>query len=91
MAWFCNHYWCECCGSEWNDEWSSMCDDDCPVCQARHMSPDFSDDLTKVVHRRAHSFIVLLSPEAAEDTPKYEPVAEFRTLELAEAYVHTGV
>jgi len=30
--WFENHYVCSNCGCEWTDEWSCMCDDDCPEC-----------------------------------------------------------
>ena len=44
-GWFRNYYRCERCGHEWEDEWSCMCDDDCPECGARHMSPYKSDDL----------------------------------------------
>ena len=44
-GWFRNYYRCEACGHEWEDEWSCMCDDDCPECGARHMSPFKSDDL----------------------------------------------
>jgi hypothetical protein len=88
MAWFRNHYRCERCDGEWTDEWSCMCDDDCPACGLRHMSPYSSDDLTKVVERRAHLFVVLQSPESAEWTPDYEEVASFLTLELAEVFMH---
>jgi predicted nucleic acid-binding Zn-ribbon protein len=48
MAWFNNHYECARCGSAWSDEWSYMCDDDCPHCGARHMTPTESDDLTEI-------------------------------------------
>jgi predicted nucleic acid-binding Zn-ribbon protein len=44
MAWFRNFYQCERCGHEWADEWSATCDDDCPRCGARHMSPYKSED-----------------------------------------------
>jgi hypothetical protein len=43
-SWFVNHYRCYRCGNEWSDEWSCMCDDDCPACGARHCSPYDSDD-----------------------------------------------
>ena len=45
MAWFRNYYKCERCGSHWADEWSATCDDDCPRCGARHMSPYESEDV----------------------------------------------
>jgi DNA-directed RNA polymerase subunit RPC12/RpoP len=45
MAWFRNHYECARCGQQWTDEWSATCDDDCPHCGARHMSPYKSDEV----------------------------------------------
>jgi predicted nucleic acid-binding Zn-ribbon protein len=45
MAWFRNFYRCERCGHEWADEWTATCDDDCPRCGARHMSPFKSEDI----------------------------------------------
>jgi hypothetical protein len=44
MAWFINYYQCPRCGQTWCDEWSAQCDDDCPCCSARHISPHKSDD-----------------------------------------------
>jgi len=44
MAWFRNHYKCARSGHEWTDMWSAMCDDDCPACGARHMSPIKSEE-----------------------------------------------
>ena len=46
MPWFRNHYRCPNCSETWCDEWSAMCDDDCPKCGARHISPYKSDDET---------------------------------------------
>ena len=45
MPWFRNHYRCDRCGHEWSDDWAATCDDDCPHCGARHMSPYKSDDI----------------------------------------------
>lgn len=45
MAWFRNYYRCARCGHSWTDEWTATCDDDCPQCGARHMSPQRSEDL----------------------------------------------
>lgn len=42
---FLNHYRCPNCGTKWDDEWSAMCDDDCPQCGTRHVSPYASDDI----------------------------------------------
>jgi len=91
MAWFRNYYQCERCDGEWIDEWSCMCDDDCPTCGLRHMTPHFSDDLTEVIERWARLFVVLRSPESAEWTPDYERMGSFPTLELAEASMHAKI
>lgn len=45
MPWFRNYYRCARCGEEWTDDWSATCDDDCPHCGARHMSPYKSEDV----------------------------------------------
>lgn len=45
MALFRNYYQCARCHQEWTDEWSATCDDDCPHCGARHMSPYKSEEL----------------------------------------------
>ena len=52
MDWFRNHYRCDRCGQEWTDEWSATCDDDCPHCGARHMSPQHSEDIARPVSAR---------------------------------------
>jgi hypothetical protein len=75
VAWFRNYYTCCRCSFGWSDEWSSMCDDDCPHCGARHMSPHESDDLTEVVEERDGKFIALRSPESAGDAPDYQEIA----------------
>ena len=41
---FDNHYDCPRCGTAWTDTWSAQCDDDCPNCGLRHISPSSSDD-----------------------------------------------
>jgi len=41
---FHNHYQCPRCDHEWEDVWDCRCDDDCPVCGARHISAHSSDD-----------------------------------------------
>src|SRR5438477_5442091 len=45
MALFRNYYRCARCQRTWTDEWSATCDDDCPHCGARHMSPFKSEDV----------------------------------------------
>jgi hypothetical protein len=42
---FRNYYRCAECGCEWTDVWTAQCDDDCPWCGARHMSPYKSEDV----------------------------------------------
>jgi hypothetical protein len=44
MAWFRNYNRFARCAHEGTDEWSATCDDDCPRCGARHMSPYEGDD-----------------------------------------------
>jgi predicted nucleic acid-binding Zn-ribbon protein len=87
MAWFCNYYQCERCGHEWTDEWSCMCDDDCPHCGARHMTPYDSDDLTEIIEKRDGLYVVLRSPDTAGHSPDYYDLAEFTTYQLAEVYL----
>jgi hypothetical protein len=87
MTWFRNYYMCARCGSKWKDEWSCMCDDDCPRCGARHMSPYKSDDLTEVIERREDGFAVVRSPDTAEHRPDYQEVASFPTRRSAKAFL----
>ena len=54
------------------------------------MSPDDSDDLTTVVGSDGHKFVVLWSPETAEDGPDYRELGSFPTREQAEAFIATG-
>jgi LmbE family N-acetylglucosaminyl deacetylase len=77
MAWYRNYYACARCSHDWPDEWSCMCDDDCPDCGARHMSPYESDNLTTVVERENGQFVVLWSPETAEHQPDYRELGRF--------------
>jgi predicted nucleic acid-binding Zn-ribbon protein len=90
MACYRNYYKCARCGRDWPDEWSCMCDDDCPHCGARHMSPYESDNLTTVIERDDGAFIVLWSPETAEHKPDYRELGRFVTRAEAEAFVATG-
>lgn len=75
MAWFRNRYECARCGKEWTDEWSCMCDDDCPHCGARHMSPSDSDDLTEIIEESDGVYVFLRSPDTAEHSPDYSEIA----------------
>lgn len=89
MAWFRNNYKCASCGRKWSDEWSCMCDDDCPHCGARHMSPYNSADLTELIEDRGIEFVVLRSSDEAEHDPDYIEIAKFPTREQAEIYLKT--
>lgn len=42
---FRNHYTCPRCGRQWTDDWECQCDDDCPTCGCRHISPERSEDV----------------------------------------------
>lgn len=42
---FLNHYDCPFCGHKWHSVWSAMCDDTCPECHARNISPVSSEEL----------------------------------------------
>lgn len=90
MAWFLNRYDCDRCGQSWIDEWSCMCDDDCPRCGARHMSPSDSEDLTEIVESRGGAFVVLWSPETAEHDPDYRELGVFSTEAKARAFLEAG-
>jgi DNA-directed RNA polymerase subunit RPC12/RpoP len=90
MAWYRNYYECARCGRNWQDEWSCTCDDDCPHCGARHMSPTDSDDLTQVIVKEAAEFVVLWSPETAEHDASYCELGRFPTRAAAKAFLATG-
>jgi DNA-directed RNA polymerase subunit RPC12/RpoP len=45
---FRNFYRCARCDHTWTDVWSATCDDDCPRCGARHMSPYKSEDVKDI-------------------------------------------
>src|SRR5262249_2092615 len=67
-----NHYRCARCGREWTDKWSAACDDDCPHCGARHMSPLTSEPATTL--RGLVSHIVRQIADArdrGEDNPAW--------------------
>ena len=46
---FINFYRCPRCGEGWDDVWSCMCDDECPVCGCRHISPLKSFDMDEQI------------------------------------------
>ncbi len=89
MAWYLNHYECARCGRHWQDEWSCMCDDDCPHCGARHMSPVDSDDLTEIIIKDGDDFVVLRSAYSAEQRANYRKVGRFASLAAVQEYLAT--
>jgi hypothetical protein len=42
-TWYVNFYKCPRCGTKWEDEWSSMCNDECP--ELSDIAPYESHDL----------------------------------------------
>ena len=90
MAWFLNRYRCERCDRTWSDEWSCMCDDECPYCEAGDMSPFKSEDMTEMVVPDGDEFVVVRSPDSAEDDPEYQEVRRFPTRTKAEEFLSSA-
>lgn len=89
MPWFRNHYTCARCARSWKDAWSAMCDDDCPHCGARHMSPANGDDLSRIIDRDGDDYVVLESAEEPKHYPDYREIGWFATLPEAESFRRT--
>ena len=89
MSWFTNFYSCSECGNSWQDEWSATCDDDCPHCGARHMSPCDSDDLSVIVEGPDDEgvYTVMRSDDDAEDSPDYQRVFRTNSKERAQEWI----
>ena len=87
MAWFLNLYKCDRCKRRWADEWSCMCDDECPHCGARDMTPYNSEDLTELIEQDGSEFVALRSPASAEHAPDYCEVGRFPTRAKAEEFL----
>ena len=83
MAWFLNFYKCERCKRRWTDEWSCMCDNTCPSCGARDMSPFDSHNLTDIVEQDGKEFVAIRSSNSAEHDPDYRELGRFPTHEAA--------
>ena len=43
-----NFYHCPRCAHEWEDCWDCQCDDDCPKCDCRHISPYKSEEIDQL-------------------------------------------
>jgi hypothetical protein len=89
MAWFLNIYRCPRCKRIWTDEWSCMCDDDCPHCGARHTSPSHSEDLTEFVDQDGDEFVAIRSPDSAEHDPGYQELGRFPSRDAALEFLST--
>lgn len=89
MAWFLNFYRCKRCRKVWTDEWSCTCDDECPHCGFRDMSPFNSEDLTELIVQEGDKFIVLRSSKDAEDDPDYEELGRFATPDAAKEFLRS--
>jgi hypothetical protein len=87
MAWFLNFYRCDRCKRVWTDEWSCTCDDECPHCGRRDMSPFDSENLTEFVLQEGNQFVVLRSPETAEHDANYEELGRFPTRAKAKEFL----
>lgn len=75
MAWYSNRYVCPECHALWEDEWSCGCDDECPECECRHVSPVESIDLTVIVEQTGdRTWTVWRSPPDADEKPCYSLV-----------------
>lgn len=75
MAKFINHYRCPHCGCTWQSPWDAVCNDQCPRCDRKDISPFNSDD---VVGQPAPSWRSNLSPLLRQTATKHqEDVADF--------------
>lgn len=90
MAWYRNHYHCGDCSTDWEDEWSCCCDDECPNCGSRNWSPVASEDLTEVARATNGGFGVYRSSDKADDRPKYALIATFPSAEGANRFIRDG-
>jgi len=72
MAWYLNYYRDADCGASWTDEWSCQCNDRCPRCR-HEIEPYDSEDLSILVEKGlpGDSWVVYVSPDEAEDRPRY--------------------
>jgi predicted nucleic acid-binding Zn-ribbon protein len=87
MAWFLNFYRCARCRKVWTDEWSCMCDDECPYCGFRDMTPFKSEDLTEIIEQDGDEFVAIRSPASAEDDPDYQELGRFPTRAKADEFL----
>lgn len=76
MAWYLNKYECSECGVGWEDEWSCMCDDECPNCHSLDFSPIDSDDISVLTEIDGDGYFrIYYSPLKAGHEPDYQLLA----------------
>lgn len=91
MAWFRNVYRCDECGVVWEDEWSCMCDDECPACGSSDYSPEDSEDLSVIIEKRlSGNSVISYSPGTASNRPDYVELAEVSNPELLKLLIEVG-
>ncbi len=84
VAWYLNKYECSNCDAVWDDEWSCMCDDECPNCGASDHSPVASSDMSAFTEENGDgSFSVYYSPPDAEHAAEYVLLATLTSKNLA--------
>lgn len=75
MAWYSNTYHCPDCQAVWDSEWSCGCDEPCPDCGVRNISPVSSEDRSVVVEpKQDGSWALWRSLCTADEAPAYELV-----------------
>lgn len=83
MAWYCNEYRCPRCNCTWYDEWSCMCDDECPNCGCRHIGPIDAENLSvTVTQTHEGEFEIVYSSPNAEHDPAYIVLARTKNPNL---------
>jgi len=90
MAWYRNHYHCGDCSTDWEDEWSCCCDDECPNCGSGDWSPVQSEDLTEIICESDQGYDVFRSADTADHKPRYRFIASFQSADLAARFVRDG-
>ena len=91
MAWYIVGYCCPDCGSAWEDEWSCACDDSCPGCGCRDISPARVQDVGRLAEwRRDGSLVILLSRHIAGESPEYVEIPAAIIQRLAKTYDPAG-
>lgn len=85
MAWYRSHYSCDDCNTDWVDEWSCCCDDECPNCGSSDWSPVDSEDVSAFVENSGDDgFTIYYSPPEADNNADYTVFATtpFRSVAL---------